>query len=256
MARRLVKVCGGDLSAVTEQMLPTLDAEFPDLRAALEALASMGRKLWSDDESELLRRLYPDTDTLRVGQALGASPAQVYRRAKGLGLTKSEAFKARLAREAGARLVRSGQSTRFRPGQAPPNKGVKGWQAGGRALETQFKKGHRPHTWRPIGSEAVDADGYLKRKITEEGKPHERWRYVHLLIWEAANGPVPDGHAVVFRDGDKRNVELENLELVSRAELMRRNTIHQLPEPIKRVLFAKARLTRVIRETERRLRDA
>ena len=49
---------------------------------------------------------------------------------------------------------------------------------------------------------------------------------VHLLVWEAAHGPIPAHHAIIFLDGDKKNITLGNLELVTRTELMRRNTIH------------------------------
>jgi hypothetical protein len=39
------------------------------------------------------------------------------------------------------------------------------------------------------------------------------------MIWEKANGKVPKGHVVIFADGNIRNFNLDNLMLVSRAEL-------------------------------------
>ncbi|MNR41009.1 hypothetical protein D3C85_1593470 [compost metagenome] len=56
---------------------------------------------------------------------------------------------------------------------------------------------------------------------------------VHSLIWEEANGEIPTGHIVVFRDRNSQHLVLENLELVSRAENMRRNTIHRYPPELK-----------------------
>ncbi len=252
MARRLAELCGGRPAAVETADLAVLDQQFPDVLRALEALAKMGRKVWSDSESRLIARLYPTTDTFELARQVGVSPFQLYRRASWLGLAKSAPFRRELARQCGERLKLVGASTRYPPGHSPANKGVKGWQAGGRSRATQFKMGHRPQTYRPIGSVTTDRDGYLKIKVSDEGKQVERWRFAHVLAWERSTGRlVPKGHAVVFRDSDKANVEPSNLELVSRAELMRRNTIHNLPEPIKRVLFAKSRLTRVIREKER-----
>jgi hypothetical protein len=44
------------------------------------------------------------------------------------------------------------------------------------------------------------------------------WRQKHLIIWEAANGPIPKGHLVIFADRNKTNFDIENLLLVSKRE--------------------------------------
>lgn len=41
---------------------------------------------------------------------------------------------------------------------------------------------------------------------------------LHVVVWEEANGPVPKGMIVVFKDGDTMNVTLENLEIITRQE--------------------------------------
>lgn len=107
----------------------------------------------------------------------------------------------------------------FPKGNVPWNKGMKGWKAPG-TERTQFKKGNIPQTYLPIGTEVVDSDGYVKVKIADPNK----WEYKHRLIWEKHHGrPVPPGHAVIFGDGDKRNLDPDNLLLVSRAQLVRIN---------------------------------
>ena len=45
------------------------------------------------------------------------------------------------------------------------------------------------------------------------------WMKVHHIVWEAHNGPIPDGHVVVFRDGNTANIEIENLHCLPRGEL-------------------------------------
>jgi hypothetical protein len=40
--------------------------------------------------------------------------------------------------------------------------------------------------------------------------------YRHRLVWELANGPIPIGHIVHHKDGNRRNNDLSNLELMSR----------------------------------------
>lgn len=46
--------------------------------------------------------------------------------------------------------------------------------------------------------------------------------YLHKVLWEERHGPVPDGHRLVFIDGNQGNCTLENLELVTVAEAMAR----------------------------------
>jgi hypothetical protein len=118
------------------------------------------------------------------------------------------------------RGFRSGQDGRFRKGLVPFNKGMKGIQQGGK--DTQFKKGHVPVNHRPIGSERINVDGYVEIKVSEP----KTWRAKHVVLWEAAHGPVPSGHAVVFGDGDRQNITLENLLLISRKELAVLNKRH------------------------------
>lgn len=110
----------------------------------------------------------------------------------------------------------SGLSGYFKKGFVPHNKGKRG--VGGWA-PTQFKKGHKPWNYQPVGSERVNTDGYLDVKIADPNK----WKTKHVLIWEAANGPVPKDHVLIFGDGNKKNVKLENLILVSRKQLARLN---------------------------------
>jgi hypothetical protein len=112
----------------------------------------------------------------------------------------------------------SGLTGRFKKGHTPHNKGKHTGSYPG-MVATQFKKGNTPKNHRPVGSERVNCDGYLERKIAEPNI----WRQVHVLNWEAVNGPIPEGHVVIFKNGDKTNPEISNLLLVSRAELARMN---------------------------------
>lgn len=115
----------------------------------------------------------------------------------------------------------SGLTGHFPPGHTPFNKGLKGISLGGKA--TQFKTGNKAHNWVPIGSERVNADGYVDVKI-QDGKLQKNWKGKHILVWEAHNGrPVPPGHVVIFGDRNRRNFKPDNLILVSRKQLARLN---------------------------------
>lgn len=124
--------------------------------------------------------------------------------------------------------MKSGRTGQFEKGHVTFNKGRKGWQAGGRSVETQFKKGrpaHEARNYLPIGSTRVSKDGYIERKVTDDPSiaPARRWVGEHRLLWEAAHGPIPEGHAVVFLDGDRLNCVLENLRCVHQGVLAHLN---------------------------------
>jgi hypothetical protein len=110
----------------------------------------------------------------------------------------------------------NGRDGCFRSGHTPFNKGMKGLKMGGE--KTQFKPGHKPANWVPVGTERVNADGYVDVKI-QDGKLQKNWKAKHIIIWEEANGPVPKGHVVIFADGNRLNVTLDNLILLSRKKL-------------------------------------
>ena len=55
---------------------------------------------------------------------------------------------------------------------------------------------------------------------------------------------------VVFRDGDRRNFDPANLELITRGELMRRNSIHNLPPELADTYRVLARLHKAINKIE------
>jgi HNH endonuclease len=209
------------------------------------------RRAWQQWELDVLRTQYAHTPTQKLSRSIGRSESAVYGRAAILGLKKSETY---LAGPDACRLRRCdnvGASCRFLPGHVPANKGLRrpGF-APGRMAQTQFKPGARPHTWKPIGSTRLSKDGYVQRKVSDTGYPPRDWVGEHILIWQQAHGPVPKGFAVAFRDGNKAHLDLDNFELISRRELMRRNTIHNYPPELAEVIRLGASLKRQIRKID------
>jgi len=149
--------------------------------------------------------------------------------------------------------IKSGRSGRFDSGHQTWNKGLKGLQIGGR--ETQFKPGHAPANVRPLGSERTDKDGYTLIKVSEPN-PHTgastRFRYKHVVVWESEHGHVPEGYVVSFKDGNKANCSLENLELLSRAALCYLNkNSGNLPDELRPSMRALAKLKAATSAAER-----
>ena len=110
--------------------------------------------------------------------------------------------------------MNTGRTGYFEKGNISYNKGRKGICAEG-CKKTWFKKGHIPKNYRPIGSERITKDGYIEVKIADPNK----WKLKHRVIWEQAKGKVPHGYAIIFKDGNKLNTDIDNLMLVSRKVL-------------------------------------
>lgn len=83
----------------------------------------------------------------------------------------------------------------------------------------RFEKGNSPANTMPVGTEIVRDDGYLYVKIKEPNV----WKQKHRIIWEEHNGPVPENHVVLFGDGNKMNFDINNLILISQAQLLELN---------------------------------
>ena len=208
----------------------------------------MSRRRWTSAELATLRELYADTLTQQIADLVGHPLRSVYCKALSLGLKKSTEFIATHCRCSDGRL---GMKSRFKPGQQPWNKGIN-YFAGGRAMQTQFTPGSRPFNHMPIGSERVTKDGTLQRKVTDTGYPPHDWISVHSLIWTQRHGPIPAGHIVVFKDRNNRNFDLDNLELITRSENMRRNSYHRYPKEIAQAIQLRGVLNRKINERAQR----
>lgn len=213
-----------------------------------------------------MHRLYPDTDTKVLAARMNRSVISIYQRAQLAGIGKSAAYAARLKAIEAERLVRTGARYRFAKGNVPANAGLRrpGY-APGRMGATQFKKGsmsgQAAKHYQPIGSYRINADGYLDRKLSDVGLPQRRWQCVHRLVWIAANGPIPPGHAVTFKAGrattDVEKITPDAVELVSRAQLMLRNSYHtNYPPEIRQVIQLRGALQRRINKLVKRKRPS
>lgn len=215
---------------------------------------SARRRYWTVAEVEQLRRCYADEPTDAIARALGREVRQVHAKAVAMGLKKSHEAKSAASRKVMADPEHGGRRSQFQPGLVPWNagtKGLAGQHENSRA--TQFKPGSRPVTWVPVGSYRLDPDGYLQVKYSDEpGSPTRRWMGVHRAVWEAASGPTPAGHVVVFKVGRfstrLEDITLDALELVSRAELMVRNSIHRMHPQLAEVSRLRGTLKRAINQ--------
>lgn len=224
--------------------------------------ANRPRFKWREEvEVLMLKQHYANTPTKSLALVFGCTPTQVLRKANSLGLTKTHEYLSQMSRQLLADPSHGANKTWFQKGSVPVNKGKKhppGWAPGNMA-RTQFKPGSRPHTWVPVGSYRV-VEGTLELKVNDlPGASNVRWKPVHRLLWEAANGPVPEGHVIAFKPGRKsakpEEVTLDCVECISRAENALRNSIHTLPPEIAELHRLRGSLNRQIHKRAKQLKD-
>lgn len=197
------------------------------------------QKKWSQTELDLLAKIYPSNSNAYVSEMLHRSPSAVMQAAWKIGVHKNAEFAAAQK-----------QKGMFRKGHVPHNK-RKEWkyymseEGQNRARKAQYKKGvcrdDNPRK-RSAGYECLRSEKgrqYWWIKPDDGRKMMPKHRYV----WEKANGPIPEGHCVQFKDGDTLNCRLENLYLISRGKQLRKN-FDELPEERKAETRAKQQATR------------
>ena len=92
-----------------------------------------------------------------------------------------------------------------------------------------IKKGPRPPKI------FLDKDGYPRWSNI---KVNNQAEYIHRWLWKLINGPIPDGHDIHHKDGNRINLDPQNLECFSRNKHMLE---HRLKDDIYRVRDKKGR---------------
>lgn len=189
------------------------------------------REPWTDRQLAYLKAHYADMRAEDIAKKVRHTIGSVWRTASKLGLKKSREFLAQWGHLVAS--TEGAKANQFVKGQEPPNKGKsieEFMSAEGieRSSRTRFKKGHLPHNTREVGTECVHADGYVYLRI-ESGCVLK-----HRHVWEQHNGEIPYGMTIAFRDGNRQNCDIANLELVSREDAARRTVSRETPEARKR----------------------
>lgn len=170
-----------------------------------------------------------------------------------------EAFKDKFGIELTVSQIRSyrrnnnqpcGISGKFFKGQIPYNKGKKWTDEEKEKMpkaqkRTLFPKGHKPVNWVPVGTLSKKGD-YMFRKIAEPRK----WILESNYVWQQAGRKLKKGMLIIHLNGDNLDNRLENLEQITRNELVRLNQrkfVSKDPE-LTRTALMQIRLEQKIRD--------
>ncbi|SEN44284.1 HNH endonuclease signature motif containing protein [Nitrosomonas marina] len=196
------------------------------------------RATWTAEDTALFIKHYPDSTEAELVELFGGryTVKQIRGRRKRLKIHKSDEYRQRHG---------INSEGRFTEGIVPFNKG-KAHPSVGNSSKHWFRRGMKPANHRPVGSTRLSKDGYIEIKVAEG---RFKWRLLHREVWKKHHGSYPPkGHAIVFIDGNKQNCDINNLQLITRAELMQRNTVHNLPKYLAELIQLNGQLKRKINE--------
>lgn len=195
----------------------------------------MSRKLFSKEQEDYIRSIAKGIGNKELTEAVNKK--------FGLNITQTQmkSFKTN-------HKISSGLTGYFRKGIAPSNKGKKmSPQQYEKCKATMFRKGHTPSNHRPVGSERINVEGYIEIKVAEPNK----WKPKHRTVWEAAHGKVKKGMKIIFLDGDKLNVDLDNLAEVTSEELLILNK-QKLEGSGKEIMKCRVTMAKIEKKTRER----
>lgn len=147
-------------------------------------------------------------------------------------------------------VERNRKQSQFKKGMKSHNKGKKRSDYMSKeniikCSKTQFKKGNVPHNTKYNGHERITKDGYIEIRVKQGS-----YKLKHLHLWEQINGKLPRGYCLWCLDGNKKNTDPKNWELITRAENLNRN-VHSLPPELNRAKKLKTRILKTIENAER-----
>lgn len=184
----------------------------------------MKRTKWTDEVFQFMIENYQGKDNIQLAELLNK------RFNLNTNADRVSNIKANLLRRKGIDLRTGINNGGYKKGHIPANKGTKGLT---KANKTSFKKGNIPPNYREIGSERITQDGYIMIKV-RDGCLNKNWELKHRWLYEKEFGKIPEGYNLIFLDGNKQNVVLSNLKLVSKSEdlIMNRNKLFSTDKDI------------------------
>ena len=199
------------------------------------------------EQIEYIFEHYPNEYAKNIAKKLNIKINTIYNFAHTHKLRKSAEFMAMEMERQSEKLKIVGIKTRIKKGNIPPNKGQKMPDYIYKKVQTTFfKKGQEPHNTKFDGYERIDPkDGYIYIRIAK-GK----FVLKHRLIWEQHNGKISKDHIVIFINGDKYDLRIENLKLITRKENMDKNRITKYPLEVQQLIKLNNKLKSKINEKQ------
>ena len=85
----------------------------------------------------------------------------------------------------------------------------RGWKLRAKQFQARLLYGGRSYT--------PDPNGYWRDTVLRSAK-YAPGTFLHRRVWTDTHGPIPPGHDVVFKDGNRANLDIGNLECIPHPE--------------------------------------
>jgi hypothetical protein len=168
---------------------------------------------WTDKEIRLLRKYYCDNKTSVLIEKLGRNRFSITQKAKYIGLRKSDKY------------------------LSVPNPFIN------RDNHNQVSEFQ---TIKDVGTVVMFRTGYLYIK-----KDDRKWVLLHHENWHKEHGYYPKrGHVLIFKDGDRSNADISNLQLLTNAEMLEKNGLIGIPEELKEVIILNRKIRKIINDNK------
>lgn len=208
----------------------------------------MKYKFLKSEEVQEILKAYPNTKSEILAEKHGVPVHKIYATASRHKVKKSEEF---LASSDSGRMLKGNcvsPNTQFKKGRPSLRKGkkivFKSAESKKKSCANRWKKGNIPPNIAQDGEVRWrEGIGYYFIRLSDNV-----WVLYHKWLWERENGEVPKGFKIVFKDKNRKHCVIDNLECVSDAELMLRNTVHRLPEDLKKSIKKLSKIKRIIKK--------
>jgi hypothetical protein len=205
-------------------------------------------KIWSPEKIEKLIADFPHRKTEDIAAEMGFPYYTVSNKAYDLQMKKTTEF---MAKHGQRLLGTSGVAHRYPKGHVPANKGKKmPDELKERIKHTFFQPGQLPattvHFGKPYLYERIK-DGNVIRLWFIQESTNKRSAYLAYLCHQ--NNIDLTGKKPILKPGfdHSRPPTIDDIEIVTNAENMLRNTIHNYPEEIKTAIRLSSKLNKLIR---------
>ena len=185
---------------------------------------SKSRYKWTDTELDYLRQIVKDRYIFEIAELMSIKFGYEFRKSQ---------IKSIMAKH----KITNNMKNKVPKGTEPWNKGIK------------LGNSHI-HNLKNVGDEYINSNGFTMIKLDNP----IRWVHKHRYIYEQAFGEIGKNNVIIFLDGDKTNLSLDNLYCITRKQLMKmnqNNLFYSDPE-LTKVGIEVAKLMLKVNEAKRR----
>lgn len=195
--------------------------------------------LFTPEEDQFIKDNYLELSSLKIAKELGRSKYGVLYRMKKLNLIVPEEVKK--ARISHGLTHGHGWNKGMKQEQFLSPETIK------KSLKTRYQKGSVPHNTKSDGDLSIRSDGYVYIR-TSVGK----WELFHRYLYRNYHQlEITTEDNIIFKDGNRRNFDISNLQIATDAEIMINNSIHNYPDELKSAIYALSSLNKKIRTYEK-----